>query len=283
MYALLPWKWFSSTLLVAIIAATIYVDNLFAWIGVPVPDTVIVRYFPVVLVVVFTGFFAPTGYWAPWRILWRTVPRLNDWFPDLNDIWVGTTSSNWPTIKVLVDTAQSTKQITEQELHDIPDQCDAMAAQITNSLFALRIDAYQCSTNGDSHSITALPWRNQLTKRIHISCVYRQSTPNPAWTDDETHLGAADLILVDDNFSKAEGTYWTRRAWRTGQNTAGTLCLKRKQARKDIGKSFKEHAVEYCQTHQEDFKDDRQAEPRDSRVVRLLKRLGRRVGRARHQ
>lgn len=281
MYALLPWKWFSSTLLVAIIAATIYVDDLFAWIG--VPDTVIVRYFPVVLVVGFTGFFAPTGYWALWRILWRTVPRLNDWFPDLNGIWVGTTSSNWPKIKMLVDAATSTNQIKEIDIHNTPTSADAIAVQITNSLFALRIDAYICSTNGDSHSITALPWRDQFTKQIHISFVYRQSTPNPALPDDETHPGAADLILVDDNFSKAEGTYWTRRAWRTGQNTAGTLCLKRKQARKDIGKSFKEHAVEYCQTHQLDFKDDRQAEPRDSRVVRQLKRLGRRVGRARRQ
>ena len=283
MYALLPWKLASSILLVVIIGATIYVDDLFAQIGVLLPDTVIFRYLPVVLAFGFTGFFLPNGYWAPWRILWRAVPRLNDWFPDLNGIWVGTTRSNWPTIKKLIDAAKSTKAISEEEINNTVISTDAMVVQITNSLFTLRIVAYLCSTKAESFSITALPWRDQLTNRIRISCVYRQSTPDPDVTDDENFLGAADLILVDDNFSKAEGTYWTRRAWRTGRNTAGTLYLKRKQPRKDIGKSFKEHAAEYCRTHQPDFEDDPPDEPQGSRVVRLRKRLGRWVGRARRR
>lgn len=137
MYALLPWKPLS-TLLVVIIAATIYVDDLLkliggdllGLIGDEVPDHLIIRYFPVALAVVFTGFFVPTGYWAPWRVVWRIAPRLNTYlFPDLNGIWTGTTRSNWPTIEKLVDTAQSTNQFKEKELLKISDQCDAMAAR----------------------------------------------------------------------------------------------------------------------------------------------------------
>lgn len=274
MYALLPWKWLS-ILLVAIIAATIYVDDLFVQIGDPFPDSMIVRFLPVLLAFGFTGFFGPTGYLAPWRIVWRAVPRLNNWFPDLNGIWVGTTNSNWPTIELLVDAATSTKEITKQELYETPTSADAMVVQITNNLFTLRINAYLCSTKSESFSITALPWRDQLANHIHISCVYRQTTPNPGFTDDETHPGAADLIFVDDDFSKAEGTYWTRRAWRTGENTAGTLRLERKQVRKDIGKSFKKHATEYCQAHQQGCKDDQQGSSQDdsSLADQLLKLL----------
>ena len=244
MYSLLPWKLLSGVL-AAVIAVAIYIDDIGRVLGVTVPDTIIVRTLPVVLLGLFTGFFGPTGYWAPWRILWRILPSLNGRFPDLNGIWVGTTISNWPTIKKLVESAQSKKQVSEQELHDTPDQNDAMVMQITNSLFVLRIDAGLSSTDGESHSITAKPWRHQHTKRVHLSYVYEQQTPNHASTDEEKHLGAADLVLTVEDFSKAEGTYWTRRSWRTGRNTAGMLALSRLQTWHDKRKNLREYAAEH--------------------------------------
>ena len=128
---------------------------------------------------------------------------------------------------------------------DTPDQNDAMAMQITNSLFVLRIDAGLSSTDGESHSITAKPWRHQHTKRVHLSYVYEQQTPNHASTDEEKHLGAADLVLTVEDFSKAEGTYWTRRSWRTGRNTAGMLALSRLQTWHDKRKNLREYAAEH--------------------------------------
>lgn len=247
MYTLLPWR-LLSTLLCMIIAVAIYIDDLFALIGITVPDIMVVRFLPVVLISLFMGFFAPTCYWAPWRIMWRIVPRLNAWFPDLNGIWAGTTSSNWPTIKMLVDTAKSTKQVTENELHNTPSQNDALVALVKNNLFHVRIIAKLGSTHSDSHTISATPWRHQHTKQIHISYIYQQSTPNPESTDEETHLGAADLMLVNDGFSTAEGVYWTRRAWRTGRNTAGKISLQRRQSRKNNVKSLDEYAAEHFQT-----------------------------------
>ncbi|MDW4496563.1 hypothetical protein R5H30_01110 [Sulfitobacter sp. D35] len=223
----------------------VYADEVQRLTGVPIPDRFVVRYLPLGVLLILGGFFGPTGYWAPWRILWRWMPKLNDWFPDLNGVWVGSTRSNWLTIKRLVEAAQSDDRTTEQELHDLPEQQDAMAVRFTNSLFKLQVRAGLSSTNGDSFSITAKPWRNQHTGRIHLSYVYRQQTPNHAITDEEAHLGAADLELVTENYRRAEGTYWTRRAWRTGRNTAGILELSKVTAKGSREKSLQLYAQEH--------------------------------------
>jgi hypothetical protein len=241
-YPLLPWKWLSGLLVLAI-AIAVYVDDLGQWLGVSVPDTLVIRLLPLILLGVFTGFFRPTGYYAPWRIVWRLIPSLNRWFPDLNGVWVGTTNSNWPTVKKFVEMALSTERVTEKDLHDTPEQRDAMAVQITNSLFTLKIAAVLSSNDGEAHSITAKPWRHQHTDRIHISYVYEQHTPNHSATDEETHLGAADLALTMEKISKVSGTYWTRRNWRTGRNTAGTLELSRLEPRKAKNMSLRDYAA----------------------------------------
>lgn len=244
MYPLLPWKWIGGGLTLVTMLA-VYADDVQRLTGMPIPDRLVVRYLPLCVLLLLGGFFGPTGYWAPWRILWCLIPKLNDWFPDLNGVWVGSTSSNWPTIKRLVEAAQSDDRTTEQELHDLPEQRDAMAVRITNSLFKLQVQAGLSSTNGVSFSITAKPWRDQQTGRIHLSYVYRQQTPNHAMTDEEAHLGSADLELVAEDYRRAEGTYWTRRAWRTGRNTAGILELALLTAKGDRQKSLQQYALEH--------------------------------------
>lgn len=62
-------------------------------------------------------------------------------------------------------------------------------------------------------------------------------------TDEETHLGAADLALTTEDLSKASGTYWTRRSWRTGHDTAGTLELSRLEPRKEKDRSLRGYAA----------------------------------------
>jgi hypothetical protein len=243
-YPLLPWKLVSS-LLGALIAAALYAEDLGRWFGVEVSRGGIIRLLPVVALALFSGIFGPTGYWAPWRYIWRLFPILNRWLPDLNGVWVGSTSSNWPTIKKLIETAQSHEKATEQELHDLPEQRDAMAVRITSSLFTLRICAGLSSTEGRSHPITAKPWRHQHTRQVHLSYVYEQQTPNHAATDEEKHLGAADLAVGTEDHSRAEGTYWTRRSWKTGRNTAGKLELRRLSQRIDTHKTLRQYAAEH--------------------------------------
>ncbi len=244
MYPLLPWKWIGGGLTLITMLA-VYADDVQRLTGVPVPDRFVVRYLPLGVSLLLGGFFGPTGYWAPWRILWRLIPKLNDWFPDLNGVWVGSTSSNWSTIKRLVEAAQSDDKISEKELHDLPEQQDAIAVRFTNSLFKLQVRAGLNSTNGESISITAKPWRNQHTGRIHLSYVYRQQTPNHSITDEEAHLGAADLELTAEDYRRAAGTYWTKRAWRTGRNTAGTLELSKVTAKTSREKTLQHYAQEH--------------------------------------
>lgn len=234
MYALLPWKWLSIPI-VAIIAATIYVDDLFVQIG--VPEYMFVRYFPVLLPVGFMVIFGPTGYWAPWRIVWRAIPRLNEWwFPDVNGIWVETTSSSRPTTEMPVAAAQSTKQITEKDPFGIPIQGDATFVQIINSFFTVRIKAIRCPANDGFRSITVMPWRDPNIKTVNISFVYKQTVGG--------ERGVAELELDEDDFSKAEWTYSPWQAACTGSNKAATLSLEWKKTRK----SLNEHVAEYCRT-----------------------------------
>ena len=188
--------------------------------------------------------FGFTGYWAPWRVLWRLVPTLNGWFPDLNGVWLGTTDSNWPTLKKMFEKAQDVGAIDVTELRAIPEQRDAIAIQISASLFRIKINSFLSATEGRSCSIASKPRRDQHTGHIHLAYVYEQEAPNPEITDEERHMGAADLVIEPDNLQEAEGYYWTRRNWKSGLNTAGRLKLRRVAPEKDASKSLRQYAAE---------------------------------------
>lgn len=134
--------------------------------------------------------------------------------------------------------------IDQDELHSTQEQVDAMAVQVTASLFRFKVEAGLSSTDGRSHSITAKPHRDQHSGRLHLTYVYEQTSPNPAITDEERHMGAADLTIDPDNLDVAEGVYWTRRVWQIGLNTAGRLELHRSTQRKEKGKSLRQYAAE---------------------------------------
>lgn len=243
MYSLLPWRWIGSAVAL-VVAVSLYADDIGLLLGFTVTDQHLIRYLPPVLLGFLAGFFGPTGYWAPWRIVWRWIPALNRWLPDLNGVWLGTTGSNWPTIKKMLDGAQAYSVIDKDELHSTQEQVDAMAVQVTASLFRLKVEAGLSSTDGRSHSITAKPRRDQHSGRLHLTYVYEQTSPNPAITDEERHMGAADLTIDPDNLDVAEGVYWTRRNWQIGLNTAGRLELHRSAQRKEKGKSLRQYAAE---------------------------------------
>lgn len=213
-------------------------------VGLEITDRSLVRYLPLVLLGLLASIFGPTGYWAPWRIAWRLIPRLNGWFPDLNGVWIGTTGSNWPTIKKMLEAAQAQSAIEQIELHSTAEQRDAIAVQITASLFTLKIAAGLSSTDGQSYSIAAKPRRDQHSGRLHLSYVYEQTTPDHAITDEERHMGAANLVFDADDLEVAEGVYWTRRSWKTGLNTASRLSLRRVAAFKEKGKPLRLLAAE---------------------------------------
>ena len=204
MYPLLPWKWLFFAFGLAM-AVAIYADDVGRLVGWEITDRILVRSLPAILMGIPVGFFGPTGYLAPWRVTWRLIPKLNSWFPDLNGIWLGTTGSNWPTIKKMLEAAQAQDAIEQIELHSTAEQRDAMAVQITASLFTLKIAAGLSSTDGQSYSIAAKPRRDQHSGHLHLSYVYEQTTPDHAITDEERHMGAADLVIDPDDLETAEG------------------------------------------------------------------------------
>lgn len=62
MYPLLPWKWIAGGLTLVTMLA-VYADDVQRLTGVPIPDQYVVRYLPLVVLIILGGFFGPTGYW----------------------------------------------------------------------------------------------------------------------------------------------------------------------------------------------------------------------------
>lgn len=170
----------------------------------------------------------PSGRWAPWRLIWSVFPPLNRWlFPDLNGRWEGSTNSNWPVIKAMLDMyEQRPGAMPQGDLEKIALQSDAITATITASFFKFRIEAELSSTSGKSHSVSARLCYDEHLERFELYYIYTQDTPEPARTDESSHVGAARLVL-DLAAWTLEGEYWNKRSWRSGLNAAGRLALKR--------------------------------------------------------
>lgn len=244
MYPLLPWKTLGTALMI-VVGIAVYADEIGSWFGVSISDSVIVRYLPIVALALPSLLFGFTAPWAPWRYIWRKLPVLNRVaYPDLNGVWVGTTASNWPTIEKMRNAATSDRTVNLDELYETPERHDAIAIEISASLFAFRLETGLSSMDATSYSITAKPWKCQHTPRIHLAYVYEQETKDPSTTDEERHMGAADLVYDPQYPDDLEGVYWTRRSWISGLNTAGRLRLRRVSASKDPGKTLRQYALE---------------------------------------
>ena len=183
--------------------------------------------------------FGKHWYWSPWRCLWRRLPQLNQWvYPDLNGVWVGATSSNWPTIQKMFNAAQCSNILAASDLQETAEREDNIVIEIQASLFRVKIEAYLGSTKGKSHSITARPFRTLHNGDVHLVYVYSQDVPDPDVTDECTHLGAAELVFPEHAIGSGEGIYWTRRKWKLGLNTAGKIQIERVSGNRATGKTL---------------------------------------------
>lgn len=177
--------------------------------------------------IAFLVFGGPSAWYAPWRWFWR-IPGVNRFlFPDLNGVWKGTTSSNWPSIGAMLKTYDGEAQPQHAgPLDQVPLQVDDIEITITASFFRFRIDAKLTSTGGTSHSITERVCWNERRELFEVYYLYLQDTPSPAQTDESSHPGAGKLLL-DMKTWTLSGEYWTRRSWRSGLNTAGQITVTR--------------------------------------------------------
>lgn len=171
-------------------------------------------------------------YWCPWRIIWRWFPVLNErLYPDLNGVWYGTTRSNWSVISKLREAADRGAKIDLAELDNVDLQAGAIAMQVKSSFFGISIRSKTEATGGDSTTITARADSFPDDHKLELSYLYRQATPEPRSTDEESHVGAAVLEVKPGDTPIMEGHYWTRRKWREGSNTAGLIRVEQVSAR----------------------------------------------------
>lgn len=244
MYPIVPKSWWSAGLAVVALLTVLALKVVEA-VGLSMNDWRVAMVTASGVGAAFWFLFGGAGPNAPWRVAWRLVPRLNHWvFPDLNGVWVGATSSNWPTLEKMLETAQARRVVDKEELHNIPERQDAIAIEVRSSLFNLSVCAGLSSTGGKAHSTAARIRRSPYTGALQIAYIYDQETPTPEITDQDRHVGAAELEFDQDDGKKAEGIYWTRRSWRAGLNTAGRLQLRKICDRREHGKSLQYYAGE---------------------------------------
>lgn len=224
MYQLIPRTWRNVTLTLFALLA-LYAAGLAEWLAVEISPYRVAAAVTFVVMGVL-GLTLGSSRFCSWT--WGKFPLLNKLlFPDLNGVWVGTTRSNWPVIKAMMDSAASPESIDLGSLSNIPLQEDGMAILIEANLFKIHVKARAARTNGNSRSITASVDRLPNDLDIRLSYIYDQETPDPVYTDESNHIGAATLFFENGTYDECKGYYWTRRKWREGTNTAGQLSFKR--------------------------------------------------------
>ncbi|WP_282610835.1 hypothetical protein [Pelagibius sp. Alg239-R121] len=176
--------------------------------------------------------FGVSSYYAPWRILWRCFPMLNEWvFPDLNGVWLGTTESNWSIIDRMRKSTLSGNAATQEDLDALALEKSVIAFEIKAHWFGIKIKSRTKAVNGEAWAADVKPTRNVGGRSFGLSYMYDQKTPQPKATDESSNTGAAVLEARVGDTAVLEGEYWTRRSWPQGLNTAGRLKLKRVSGR----------------------------------------------------
>lgn len=166
--------------------------------------------------------FAPTGRWSLWRAVWRKIPALNEAiFPDLNGTWEGTQESNWSKIDAMRKAACDKGAAAADFVDNISLLQLPITLEIKASLFELHVFGILPTTDSTSVSAASRLIRSQDGRYI-LYYVFTQETGLISSTDESVHDGAARLIYYPDQL-ELSGTYWTKRMWQAGLNTAGRL------------------------------------------------------------
>lgn len=169
-----------------------------------------------------------SGYHAPWRFVFRRCPQMNKWFfPDLNGIWYGRTSSNWTIIEMLRKAAAGQGGLELEGLATVDLMEGEIAMEVKAGLFDIRIRSEVSNTKSDSITLSCYPEKSSKSDSFHINYLYRQTIPQPVSTDEGSHEGAAKCDVIIGDRLKMEGYYWTRRKWREAMNTAGMISVER--------------------------------------------------------
>jgi hypothetical protein len=232
MYQVVPLRWWVLSTAWAAVSVFVLID----W-GVPFVEPGAKAKYVVLLinVALFTLTLKPV-----WRWLWKRVPALNAWFPDLNGEYDVELRHNWPIQQRLLEAAA-----TGAERFD-PRSTDADLPGLGTTKLRATIDLRFISVHVRMWAETpeepdsVIDQSTTLATSLLRACdgqphrlvyVYQQKNRRDrrAITDDSTFEGAALLYVPPGTNDELKGEYWTNRAWHQGLSTAGIIVLKRRR------------------------------------------------------
>ncbi|WP_144079930.1 hypothetical protein [Haliea salexigens] len=132
-----------------------------------------------------------------WRVLWRIVPKLNDWiFPDLNGKWAVEIHWNWG------------------------EKSGAKTATAFIKQNLLKVSIELSSDESESETLMVLPHKDSQSSRPGLYYIYRNIGLANAENKQDPHIGAAILKVSQESNSLLRGNYFTDRS----TNGQYTMC-----------------------------------------------------------
>jgi hypothetical protein len=152
------------------------------------------------------------------------LPFIRDLLPPIDGEWTGTLTSNFPEI------ARAFRIKSESALEPVVADFTIVARLFEVTISAVSVSPRPGYMRSDTTAFRIS--RCSQTRRVVIHYVFDATVSSPDRTDVDRFHGAARLtVLGKGGDLTLDGAYWTDRNWQRGQNTAGTLQLRRKLPR----------------------------------------------------
>lgn len=171
-----------------------------------------------------------------WRSLWKWIPGLNRWFPDLNGEYEVELCHNWPIQERLLNAAAGGERFDPRSPDaGLPELGRTkLRASIDLGFYGIRVKMWAEDPNGAgsiidySRTLAAALLRPCDGYPARLTYIYQQKNRRDrrVVTDDSTFEGAA-LLDVQGNSDELVGEYWTNRAWHQGLSTAGIISFRK--------------------------------------------------------
>ena len=156
-------------------------------------------------------------------MIWRSVPSLDEFAPNLNGTYVLQTSSNWLVKRNSVEEGNGRARTGSSETQPLLRSSGYL--RIQQGLFILQIsyEPMDVTPSRSNSEVVASTLRRRADGSYELWYSYEALVRDPLPTDEQSYLGAGVFRFATRNGQVClmEGSYWTNRAWRQGWNTAG--------------------------------------------------------------
>jgi hypothetical protein len=164
-----------------------------------------------------------------WRFIWKFIPALNRWFPDLNGTWDVELRSNWTRQEQMLEAADHKTAAIDMRL--CPETSLAalkpmhLRAEISQSWWQIEISLTNPAGNSpmkESLTFAVEAFAKKGLRSAGIAYFFKQANATANVSDDNEFYGAARLSYQHQT-NTLEGIFWSARMWQRAINTAGTI------------------------------------------------------------